>query len=546
MIPKPYLVKAVLFDFDGTLTRPGAIDFAAIRSAIGCPGDRTILEYIRELPDPTQRTEAMEILNRMEMEAAGLSQPNDGAEAAIDHLKALGLPIGILTRNSREAVVFALKQFDRAGINDFDIILTRNDPIAPKPSPEGVFQAAGRFGVDPSEILVVGDFRLDIETGRNAGALTAELLKPGGSPATDSDFVLKTLADLPAVVRGGVPLPPGKFPNDLLNEFFGHLTGTDPSILIQPGVGEDAAAVDLSLEDTIILTSDPITFVSDDIATYAVLVNANDIATTGARPRWLLTTLLFPPGTTPSAIRFLMHDIRKACDRYNITLCGGHTEITDAVNRPLVTGMMVGTVRRKALVDKRQMQTGDTILLTKGVAVEGTAIIANAFSDRLLALGMDEGDIRECQAFVDNLSVLREAQLATEIGGVTAMHDVTEGGLATALAELSAAGGHRFQIRLDRIPIYPQTERICRLLGINPLGLIGSGSLIICCRPEAGGRLLANLRKNDIAASMIGEVMASGAGVEARDRDRPRPWPEFEADEITRLFLDEPGHVCSE
>ncbi|MGD8252575.1 MAG: HAD-IA family hydrolase [Desulfobacterales bacterium] len=536
MTPKPYTVKAVLFDFDGTLTRPGAIDFARIRKAIGCPPERTILEYIAELPDKGRREEAMNSLHRMEMAAARASVPNEDAEAIIAHLKGIGLPVGILTRNSREAVAGALSRFSGLSLQDFDLVITRDDPVAPKPSPDGVLQAAGRFGVEPSEVLVVGDFRLDIEAGRRAGALTAELVAPGHQPTAEASFVLERLSELKAIFRGGRPLPPGKFPSDLLEEFFGRLSRVDPLVLVQPSVGEDTAAIDISGEDTVILTSDPITFVSDQIATYAVLINANDIATAGAMPRWLLTTLLFPPGTTPSAIRSVMNDIRDACDRWQVSLCGGHTEITDAVTRPVVTGMMVGTVARSGLIDKRSMRSGDAVLLSKGVSVEGTAIIAREFSGRLSTLGMDEEEIRRGQSFLDKLSILEEAHLAIASGGVSALHDVTEGGLATALSELSVAGGHRLRIRVDHIPIFPQTQRVCSLLGIDPLGLIGSGSLLICCRPEKAEAIMRAVAEAGIDVTRIGEVLEAGNGIEARLGQTPVPWPRFEVDEITRLF----------
>ncbi len=536
MTSKPYTVKAVLFDFDGTLTRPGAIDFHRIRETIGCPPERTILEFISELPDKGRREEAIAFLHRMEMGAAEASTPNEDAEDIIAHLRDIGMPFGILTRNSREAVACALTRFSGLSLQDFDLVITRDDPVAPKPSPDGVLQAAGRFRVEPSEVLMVGDFRLDIEAGSSAGALTAELVPPGQQPTSEATFMLKRLSELRAILRGGRPLPAGKFPSDLLEEFFGRLSRVDPRVLVQPSVGEDTAAIDMSGEDTVILTSDPITFVSDQIATYAVLINANDIATAGAIPRWLLTTLLFPPGTTPSAIRSVMNDIRDACDRWQVTLCGGHTEITDAVTRPVVTGMMVGTVTRSGLIDKRSMRPGDAVLLTKGVSVEGTAIIAREFSGRLSTLGMDEAAIRRGQSFLDKLSILEEARLAIASGGVSALHDVTEGGLATALSELSAAGGHRFRIRVDHIPIFPQTQRVCSLLGIDPMGLIGSGSLVICCRPDKAEGILRTVAAAGIDVTRIGDVLEPGTGIEARRGQTPVPWPRFEVDEITRLF----------
>jgi len=278
------------------------------------------------------------------------------------------------------------------------------------------------------------------------------------------------------------PLPAGKFPNDLLEAFLGQYPFEDPSVLIHPGVGEDTAAIDVMDEQVLILKSDPITFATDAIGEYAVLVNANDIATAGAKPRWFLTTLLFPCGTKASEIWQTMTDLQTICHKWGITLCGGHTEITDAVNRPVITGMLAGTVLKKHLIDKRNMKTGDQVLLTKAIAVEGTAIIAREFEDQLKDKGMSPSDIETCKQFLSQISILSEAEIAGGTDGVRAMHDVTEGGLATAARELSIAGQHRIRIDMDQIPVFPQTRQISRLLGIDPMGLIGSGSLLICCR----------------------------------------------------------------
>ena len=152
--------------------------------------------------------------------------------------------------------------------------------------------------------------------------------------------------------------------------------------------------------------------------------------------------------------------------------------------RPVVCGMMAGSVRKRDLIDKRRMRPGDRVLLTKGAAVEGTAIIARELGSRLRKLGMSAEKIESCRAYLDRISIIPEARQAARCPGTSAMHDVTEGGIATALEELSAAGGCRLRVDLDRIPVFPETRTICRLLGVHPLGLIGSGSLLICCRPN--------------------------------------------------------------
>jgi hydrogenase maturation factor len=174
--------------------------------------------------------------------------------------------------------------------------------------------------------------------------------------------------------------------------------------------------------------------------------------------------------------------------------------------------------------------------LTKAVAVEGTAIIAREFEDRLRVLGMEESDIETCKQLLFSISILEEAQIARECEGVTAMHDITEGGLSTALMELSISGEHRIRVNMDRIPVFPQTKKICTLLGIDPMGLIGSGSLLICSRKNETETLINSIQNAGIDITHIGEVMEAGRGIEAVSRAGPAVWPSFEVDEITRLY----------
>ena len=198
--------------------------------------------------------------------------------------------------------------------------------------------------------------------------------------------------------------------------------------------------------------------------------------------------------------------------------------------------MMAGTVAKSDLIDKRNMGVGDRVLLTKAIAVEGTAIIAREFGDRLKKRAMTDREIKTCRGFLSSISIILEAKIAAQSEATSAMHDVTEGGLATALEELSSAGNHRIRIEVDKIPVFPETRKVCGLLGINPLGLIGSGSLLICCRKAGCENLMAAIRKADIEVACIGEVLEEGQGIEARTDQKQLDWPCFEADEITKLF----------
>jgi hydrogenase expression/formation protein HypE len=542
LIDKPYRISAVLFDFDGTLTKPDALDFSVIKKTIGCPEEIPALEFIESISNPQKKAEAFKELNLFESRAADDSEPNPGAEKLIQTIHSMNLPMGIITRNNIDSVKKALNNFSGIDLDDFDIVITRDYPVKPKPSPEGILLAARKLKIEPRHILMVGDFVFDIDAGRSAGTLTALL---DVNPRVDKnsikcDIIISCLTDLEPVLQMGSPLPQGKLPNEMLEQILKDFSFEDPALLITAGVGEDIAAADIQREEVLVLKSDPITFATDAIGHYAVLVNANDITTCGADPRWLLTTLLFPCGITGSEIQHIMHGLNHIASRYGITLCGGHTEITDAVTRPVVVGSLAGTVLKSCLIDKKSMKTGDLLLITKSVAVEGTAIIAREMEIKLLSMGFSDSDVHTCKQFLDYISIMEEARIARDIGGVTAMHDVTEGGLATAVTELSIAGKHRIRIDMDRIPVFQKTQRICDLFDISPLGLIGSGSLLICCNPDTKDEILTGIRKAGIDATCIGEVLENGEGVVAMDGPNPVEWPTFKVDELARLFKKKP------
>jgi hydrogenase expression/formation protein HypE len=549
--PQPFRLRAVLFDFDGTLTRPGALDFRTIKREVGCPPGSLVLEWIEALPAGSRRTAALAALARFELAAAAVSEPNADAERVLRSLRAQGLKIGVLTRNGLPAVRRALSRFRGLDADTFDVLVTRDDGLPLKPAPDGVLHAAAAMGVPPEHTLVVGDFVLDMQAGRAAGTLTAYLTNgddgelPGLAtheldlPADDDcDFVLHGLAELDDVVRLGLPLPHGKLPNELLAGYLRGLAAADPSVLVPAGIGEDVTALDIGGEDTLVAHGDPITLSSWDLAAYAVLVNANDIAAAGGVARWLLTTVLLPAGTTASEALALLTDLGEAAARLGVALVGGHTEVSDAVTRPVVSATMLGTMRRADLRAKREVLPGDQVILTKALAVEGTALLAEELGERLRALGMSAGELDSCRALLSRLSIVPEARLASGFAGVRAMHDVTEGGVATALRELAVACEHGIVVYLERVPVLPETRRLCELLDVDPLGLIASGSLLVCCRPDESESLLRGLAEEGIAATVIGEVGERGAGVSALERGLPAPWPEFAADEAARMLAE--------
>jgi len=286
----------------------------------------------------------------------------------------------------------------------------------------------------------------------------------------------------------------------------------------------------------IVAHGDPITLASDRLGRYAVMINANDIAASGAIPRWLLTTVLLPGETTPSQALALLDDIARTAAEQGVTLVGGHTEVIAAVSRPVVSATMLAPVDRSELREKRAVRPGDSVLLTKALAVEGTALLAQEMGEHLRALGMTAAQLSTCRDLLEQVSIVPEARIAAGFAGVHAMHDVTEGGLATALAELASASGHGITVHCERIPVLPQTAQICALLAADPLGLIASGSLLICCASGEVAALERCLNEADVAVAVIGEVAEPGGGVSALQRGLPAPWPQFAADEAARLL----------
>jgi HAD superfamily hydrolase (TIGR01509 family) len=526
----------VLFDFDGTLTLPGAIPFSAIKKAIGCPETSPVLEFINALSDGDHKQKALDLLDREELIAAKSSYPAPGAEMTVRFLKSKNLKTGIITRNRRGTIERAMENFQQTTLDDFDLIVSRDDPIRLKPHPEGILIASRTFGIDTEEILMVGDFHFDIEAGISAGASTVYIDHENMNPEIGADHIINSIEELKDIVPMGLSLPAGKLPNNMLESFLNRFEFKDPSVFIHPGIGEDTAAVTVENEQVLVIKTDPITFVTQSIGQYAVIINANDIATSGATPRWLLTALLFPLGTTPNQVWEVMSELEQFCHELQITLCGGHTEITDAVTRPIVTGMLAGTVKRKDLIEKRHMRCGDQILLTKGIAVEGTAIIASELRERLLSLGMAENEIEKSRGFLSQISIMAEARIAARSGCVSAMHDITEGGLATALKELSIAGGNKIRVDMDKIPILPETKHLSEILEFEPLGLIGSGSLLITCRKDGCNSLMSALKQEGIPVYRIGEVMEDGRGIEAVKKDQKVDWPCFKVDELARIL----------
>lgn len=334
-------------------------------------------------------------------------------------------------------------------------------------------------------------------------------------------------------------LPVGKLPLDLLKKILPQEADLDSRVLLGPGIGLDCAVLEFGSE-LLVLKSDPITFATDDIGWYAVQINANDIATTGAKPRWMLVTLLLPDNlSTPTLVDQITSQVYEACHDIGVSVIGGHSEITYDLPRPILIGTMIGEVHKHRLVTPRGANPGDTILLTKGVPIEATAIIARQFPYRLDQI-LSDVEIKTARDFLykPGISVYRDAQVALEAGRITSMHDPTEGGLASALWELAEASARSLHIDPARVPIPRLSARLCQTLNLDPLAAIASGSLLMTVHPNDASNVCHACEQTGIPCAEIGLVDEGPAAVwqvvEAGEQLLPRP----DRDEIAKLFED--------
>lgn len=329
----------------------------------------------------------------------------------------------------------------------------------------------------------------------------------------------------------------GKLPLELLSELLGKIDVTDPRVFLGAKPGEDAALIDFG-DRYLVAKTDPITFASDLIGWYLVQVNCNDLAVMGATPKWVMVTLLLPEGTSETKVNSIFEQLLEACKARNITLVGGHTEVTYDLPRPIAIGCMLGEVAKDKVVMTSGAQVGDSIILTQGIAIEGAALLAREAEPELRTAGVSPDVIERARGllFRPGISVSEAAEVACSAVDVHAMHDPTEGGVATGLLELATGAGAGMRVELDRIPILPECQIICDALGLDPLGLIASGALLATVSQRDAPALIEALVAHNIPAHEIGSLTSKEQGLVLATPQGQRDWPMYARDELARFF----------
>lgn len=325
-------------------------------------------------------------------------------------------------------------------------------------------------------------------------------------------------------------LSPGKLPAGLLAGLLADVAPASDEVLIGPAVGEDAAAVTVP-GGVLVAATDPITLTGSEIGGFAVVINANDVAVTGVRPRWFLAAVLLPPDTTADQVQALFADMRQALVRVRASLIGGHTEVTTAVSHPVVVGHMLGLAEDGRVVATGGAQPGDRLVQIGAVPVEGAAVLAAEAGDRLD--GLDEGLVTAARAALDDpgIAVVEPALAAAQLG-VTAMHDPTEGGLAAGLCELARAAGVAVRVDRDAVAWFAPGIAVCEAVGADPWATLASGCLLATFPPDRVEDAVTDLRTAGYPVATVGAIEAGHGVVDSTEK--VVAWPD--RDEVARVL----------
>ncbi|MEM3881410.1 MAG: AIR synthase family protein [Candidatus Bathyarchaeia archaeon] len=299
-------------------------------------------------------------------------------------------------------------------------------------------------------------------------------------------------------------LPPGKIPVDILKEVvFKNLGAPRKEVLIGPAAGIDGAVLDVG-DKSLIVSMDPITGAVERIGWLAVNVNANDVATFGVEPAFLFSCMLLPENADKALVEAMSSQMNAAAKDLGIAIVGGHCESTPSLTNPIVVGCIMGLTAKGCYVTAGGAKAGDKLILTKSAGIEGTAILA-ADREPMLKKAMDAQMLQAAKSFYNQISVVKDALTAYRTGGVHAMHDPTEGGVAGGIHEMADASNLGVKIFREAVPVQPETARLCSIFQIDPLQLISSGVLLIAAEPESADAIIRSLKREQIPAAVIGE-----------------------------------------
>ena len=295
-------------------------------------------------------------------------------------------------------------------------------------------------------------------------------------------------------------------------------------VLVGPAVGQDCAIVQVEPDEVLVMSTDPITGTVKDLGSHSIHITANDLAASGAEPIGVMLTVMLPDTVEEPEVKKMMQEAEATCKKLNMEVLGGHTEITNVVRQPLISVTGVGKIKKSRVITTLQVQPEQDIVVTKWIGLEATTILAKEREEELRKR-FPAGIVDTAIGFDQFLSVVPESRIAME-HGVTAMHDITEGGVFGALWEMASGAGVGLEVDLKKIPIRQETVEICQYFDLNPYQIMSSGSMMIAA--DDGHELVRKLEKDGIHASVVGRTTAGNDrilrnGEDVRYLDKPQP-----------------------
>ena len=324
----------------------------------------------------------------------------------------------------------------------------------------------------------------------------------------------------------------GKLPPAVLERLLKHTAPAGPDVLVGAEAGEDAAVVRGGRR--LVVTADPITFTEENIGHYAVAVNCNDVVAMGGRPRYLITTLLLPPRFPASRLQAVFRELRSAAATAGVLWIGGHTEVTSAVTRVVISAQAIGFLRRSPLLTSAA-RPGQALVMTKWAALEAATLIARERPAEVRRL-LGAGGHREVLGWLrtPGIGILPEGRILERFR-LAAGHDPTEGGIATGIHEIAVRSGVGILLWGEDIPVHPHARAICRRFGMDPLGALSSGVFLFTAAPGEARRACAALDRKGIPSAVIGEITAASGKVQIRSAGVLRALRRFARDEVLKL-----------
>lgn len=333
-------------------------------------------------------------------------------------------------------------------------------------------------------------------------------------------------------------LKTGKLDSQLLKDIvFKNIKYKREEVITRPGIGEDCAVIDFG-EYECIMSTDPITAAMRDIGRLAVHISCNDIASNGIEPLGIMLAVMLPVGTTEDEIEEMMKQAGEASKELGVEIIGGHTEITPAVNVPVIVSTAIGRGYKGQSQLAQGMKPGDCILMTKVAGIEGTGIIGNDKEEKLTEI-LTQEEIAEAKNMLLEVSVVKEGVIAGKVG-TCGMHDITEGGILGAVWEMCQIAGVGAEIWEEKIPVAPVTKKICAYYNLDYLRLISSGCMLIIVDEGKKEELEEKLRLGGVKVTSIGRVSAFETGINIVREGKPEKIQPPEADELYKIIDFEP------